>query len=446
MNRKEYLKALEEALAFLPKETRWKALDFYGEMIYDRMEDGMDEASAVAAMDAPEEIAARLRTEHPGEGPVDAENSGETARPFNFTDDAMSFSTLVNQALQTASQAMESVPEKMNGGMEEARRGMEQAAREMKEGLKAAKREIKEAARQMEQARQAEEAPFREDGSDGEYTWKTFTCGVDQVRSVALYAVEMPIRITPCEGDTLTLRYCTSAREPYTVTLEDGALTLHPPERGRSRLWSWDWLGGMLRMAWNGSTPTIHLEMPADAFLDLLAHTSNGSIKAGGFTSLCQVELKTSNSRIELERTVCKALDMRTSNARLVLREVESKRQARCVTSNGRIEATGVRAGEGLSLRTGNSGVHVQNVATQGALDIHTSNGRIAVEEVQAAGITLKTSNSGISGVLPGAQRDWAIDSGTSNGSNSLPTAQPGGRPLSVHTSNGSISLRFQQG
>ena len=81
----------------------------------------------------------------------------------------------------------------------------------------------------------------------------------------------------------------------------------------------------------------------------------------------------------------------------------------------------------------------------KGDLDIKTSNGSISVENVQAARVALKSSNGGISGVLPGHQADWAIDSGTSNGHNSLPKSQPGQRPLSVHTSNGSISLRFQE-
>ena len=56
---------------------------------------------------------------------------------------------------------------------------------------------------------------------------------------------------------------------------------------------------------------------------------------------------------------------------------------------------------------------------------------------------TLKTSNSGITGTLPGQQSDWQIESGTSNGHSNLPSHQPGQKPLRVHTSNGSINVRF---
>ena len=59
--------------------------------------------------------------------------------------------------------------------------------------------------------------------------------------------------------------------------------------------------------------------------------------------------------------------------------------------------------------------------------------------------MTLKTSNSSIRGQMPGAQADWAIDSRTSNGKNSLPKQQPGGKPLTVHTSNGSIDVHFER-
>ena len=62
---------------------------------------------------------------------------------------------------------------------------------------------------------------------------------------------------------------------------------------------------------------------------------------------------------------------------------------------------------------------------------------------MQANAVSLRTSNASIRGVLPGSRQDWQIDSGTSNGKNSLPASQPGQKPLSAHTSNGSIQITF---
>ena len=60
------------------------------------------------------------------------------------------------------------------------------------------------------------------------------------------------------------------------------------------------------------------------------------------------------------------------------------------------------------------------------------------------SGIVLKTSNGSIRGTIHGSPEDWAIDSGTSNGRNSLPKQQPGRKALYVHTSNGSIQVGFE--
>lgn len=50
MQKTEFLDRLRAALADLPAEELEKTLGYYAEMIEDRMEDGMDEEAAVAAM------------------------------------------------------------------------------------------------------------------------------------------------------------------------------------------------------------------------------------------------------------------------------------------------------------------------------------------------------------------------------------------------------------
>lgn len=50
MQKTEFLDRLRTALADLPAEELEKTLGYYAEMIEDRMEDGMDEEAAVAAM------------------------------------------------------------------------------------------------------------------------------------------------------------------------------------------------------------------------------------------------------------------------------------------------------------------------------------------------------------------------------------------------------------
>lgn len=474
MTRKEYMDELARALDFMAEEPRQALLDFYGEMLADRMEDGMDEASAVAAMESPAEIAARQRAEGNAsslneKGPGAAKEETSAGEGDFMTNEAMKFSSLAGQLLRTFEDLEKAPPmppvppEKPE--TQDAPETPEPPKKAdipdipdipeipeipdipdipdiseipgVSDALKAAKDSI-QSAKEYIQAHAKEE-------NTGEYVKKTLTCPVDRLRAVKLMCGEMPIRVEACPGDTATLTYYTSEWDPYVAEVNDGELTLEKAGQGKGgRRFSFSMLGGIIRIGWNTPAPTVELLLPPDALVDLLAHASNASIKLSGLQALCDVELKTSNSRIELSRLSCKALAAKTSNARIVLEDAESRLAFDCKTSNGRIEGKNIRSGRDLTLTTSNGRVTVDGASSRGEMRLTTSNGRIEVARLQAEALGLKTSNSSISGVLPGARGDWAIQSGTSNGKNSLPAQQPGAKPLSVHTSNGSISLRFE--
>ena len=66
MNPKEsFLEELRSRLSILPSEDREQWVEYYGEILEDRMEEGADEASAVAALGSLDEIVARIAAEIP---------------------------------------------------------------------------------------------------------------------------------------------------------------------------------------------------------------------------------------------------------------------------------------------------------------------------------------------------------------------------------------------
>ncbi len=65
MKRQEFLIRLSECLDGLPKEDMQKSLDYYAEMIDDKIEDGLTEEQAVAQIGSPEEIAKTIFKEVP---------------------------------------------------------------------------------------------------------------------------------------------------------------------------------------------------------------------------------------------------------------------------------------------------------------------------------------------------------------------------------------------
>lgn len=63
MNKAEFLAALREKLSGLPEEDFNKSIDYYTEMIDDRMEDGMSEEEAVACLGSMDEIITQILSE-----------------------------------------------------------------------------------------------------------------------------------------------------------------------------------------------------------------------------------------------------------------------------------------------------------------------------------------------------------------------------------------------
>ncbi|MBQ3573350.1 MAG: DUF1700 domain-containing protein, partial [Clostridia bacterium] len=65
MNKEQFLFELRGRLAGLPLEDIERSLDFYREMIDDRIEDGMTEDEAVAAIGTPADAAAQIVMDMP---------------------------------------------------------------------------------------------------------------------------------------------------------------------------------------------------------------------------------------------------------------------------------------------------------------------------------------------------------------------------------------------
>lgn len=70
MNKQDFLALVRRQIEGLPPEDRDKALTFYGEMIDDRIEEGMTEEQAVSALGSVDEIAAQIFADAPQAVPV----------------------------------------------------------------------------------------------------------------------------------------------------------------------------------------------------------------------------------------------------------------------------------------------------------------------------------------------------------------------------------------
>ena len=77
MKKYEFLAQLQKGLNILPAADQRKTLDYYAEMIDERIEDGLTEEEAVDAIGTPEEIAAQII----GDTPIETANPIPPAKP-----------------------------------------------------------------------------------------------------------------------------------------------------------------------------------------------------------------------------------------------------------------------------------------------------------------------------------------------------------------------------
>ena len=65
MTKQEYLSAIRGKIRKMPADDINKFMDYYSEMIDDRMEDGLSEEDAVADMDAPDDVVDQILADMP---------------------------------------------------------------------------------------------------------------------------------------------------------------------------------------------------------------------------------------------------------------------------------------------------------------------------------------------------------------------------------------------
>lgn len=65
MNKAEFLHEIEKRIVALPEEERWRSIDFFSEMIDERLEEGVSEDEAVASIGSPDEVAENILQEVP---------------------------------------------------------------------------------------------------------------------------------------------------------------------------------------------------------------------------------------------------------------------------------------------------------------------------------------------------------------------------------------------
>ncbi len=252
------------------------------------------------------------------------------------------------------------------------------------------------------------------------YEKKDYAVDAAEIEEIRIRARNMPVTVTPSNGNEITLHYNTCEKDPYEVSLDGSVLTLEYKKDILSVIGSW--FAGMFN-AFNHSNPEVEVIVPAAYAGMFQLDSSNAPVNVSGLTMAGNVRIRTSNAPITVNSVSASMINAHTSNGAVTLDKVIVSGVADVRSSNGALTARQVDASEQLRMET--------------------SNGRIAVEQVTSAAIELRSSNGSISGSVGGKRSDYTISSTTSNGDDSLGDGGKGPFRLTVNTSNGNIYIRF---
>ena len=246
---------------------------------------------------------------------------------------------------------------------------------------------------------------------------KTYTAAGD-ITALVIDDSNTAVEIVPTDEERVAVAYTDGRWQRYAVEEANGALRVEKRTEPRDwfrSLWSFDF--GVRRLT---------VRVPRGTALTLDAGTSNASVTLSGL-SLAKLSLRTSNARVEVrDVTVAQGMEVKSSNGGVSLTDVTAQGDVAVTTSNDTV------ALDGLTART---------------VDVKTSNGPITLDAVDGREtLRFESSNGSITGSLAGAMKDYSIESHTSNGSSNLPEELGlGGRSLTVRTSNDRIDVGFAE-
>lgn len=265
------------------------------------------------------------------------------------------------------------------------------------------------------------------------YTMQTYV-SQNPITSIVVDDDNMTVEVKKSKDDRVHVNYFTNDNDYYEIT-ENGVLSI-------DRVTNYKWYHYIFQIDFHKKELTIYLPEQYDGDLDI--KTSNAKIEVEDISAR-RIDLKTSNSSIDMEdSSFTEVAKMKSSNGRIEATNVTSAGDMTAKTSNSKIDITNVSV-RNMDSETSNGSINLERVTAVDTIRSSTSNSHIAVERVDCGNIIdLKTSNGSITGDLKGTMSEYIISAKTSNGNNNLPENKTDGtKKLLAKTSNSKIEIEF---
>lgn len=238
-----------------------------------------------------------------------------------------------------------------------------------------------------------------------------------QIHTINVEAMNMPVEVVRVKEGNVQVQF--QPREGIDIVSSetiDGEFTF----QHRMRIFSFN------LFAWLTGSKKIVVEIPESFDGNLYIKTSNASLNIKGLAGLKNAKLISSNGKITVSNVECKTTFIKTSNGSINLQDLK---------------------GDELEANTSNAHIAADDCIMDNALMLNTKNGAIGIHGLECSKIVLRTSNAAITGVIRGDMRDYAIQSHTSNASCNLPNySYPDQKKnLVAKTSNARIQIEFSR-
>ncbi|WP_457945135.1 DUF4097 family beta strand repeat-containing protein [Caproiciproducens sp. LBM24188] len=322
MNKEQYLRKLRSLIRKLPKSEQKTVIEYYREMIDDKVENGQTEEQAVAELGDVFLLAQKILAENPNRKRYSANRIAGIVVASIFA--VLIIAGICFNSLRTSSTAAESYGFAWNSQNQNSGRGSEPLETKTEMALAA------------------------------------------ETKCIYIDVRDKEISVERVEGDSICLTYQSSKQDQFTYTNTNGVMKLINHSQGGFHTFDFfDW----------DPQSRVTVSVPESYAGEVYLSTSNGTISAENLSHATVLTCSTSNGKVLLSDVQAERISANNSNGRIVFTDVTASK-VNADTSNAEISLQKLNAPD-IELETSNGGIRGSIVGREEDYTIHTdtSNG-----------------------------------------------------------------------
>lgn len=339
MSKEQYLRKLRSLIRDLPKNERRAAVDFYREIIEDKMESGQSEAQAVAELGDVYSLAQKILGENPNRRHYDGNRVAGIVLASIFG--VLIVAAIVVNSLKNANY------------VSTAGQNPNMASREA-----------------------------------GTLITKNETAPVTDTKCVYIDVHNKQITVNRGDGDTIQLTYQGDSSEHFTYTDTDGVMKLVGRTDMDFHFFNF--------FDWN-SRGSVTVTVPEKYAGELYLNSSNARITVDSMPNITKLTCETSNGTVKISDVQAQTMSLSSSNGAIRMVKVTAENVS-ADTSNGEIELQDLSS-PNITLDTSNAGIRGNITGHEEEYNIYTdtSNGSCTPGSRQGGSKHLKANTSNAS-------------------------------------------------